>query len=587
MNLHLIQPVIAWARPHRAALAAGMALMTLESLAALALPWLGGQFAGVVWPAGQTPGAAQGWSVATLVALMIAAAAAQAALQFGSGYLLTATGERIVADLKGRVYDHLQALPMGYFHARRLGDSLALVTRDVEQVSSYITHTLVSIAPLLLTVLGAALLMFGIQPWLAALCVVLVPVFVILLRLFGRKLRPLSVALSEEYAASYALFEENLSMLPAIKTFTREPQESQRVQAQVQRIRQLAQREAFINAGLGPMVQLLALSGLLVLLGVAAAQLGSGRLQAAEVVSFLLYAHLLTRPVPLLANVYGQTQLTRAALGRIVHALQQGAEPAGGTPAAPAAPVAPAAPAAQAAPPLRGEIAFEEVHFTYPGREPVLQGLNLHIGAGQTIAIVGPNGSGKSTLTHLLLRLIEPDAGTVRLDGHDIAALPLRGLRQQIGIVPQLPLLFHASVYDNIAYGNPQASAQQVHQAARLACAHEFIEHLPQRYETLIGDRGVRLSGGQQQRVALARALLKNPAILILDEATSMFDPDAEAEFLTIVHQALRGKTVLLITHRPASLALADRVVRMSDGRCLEVTAGGATATQARNRTIS
>ncbi len=577
MNRQLLQPIATWARPHRAALGLAMFLMTLESVAALALPWLGGQFAGRIWPAGTDASATV--SVMSIVLLMIAAAATQALLQFGSGYVLGRTGERVAADLKVRVYDHLQALPMGYFHARRLGDSLALITRDVEQVSSFMTHTLVSIAPLLLTVAGAAIFMFSIQPWLAALCVVLVPGFVVLLRLFGRRLRPLSNALNEEYTASYALFEENLSMLPAIKTFTREPQESLRVKQQSQRICELSERQALIQSGLGPMVQFLALAGLLVLLGVAASQLSAGGMQAAGLVSFLLYAQLLTRPVPLLANVYGQVQLTRAALGRILHALEQPAEglhspvrpePVEGPVDAPSISIQ--THDAGAASPLKGEIQFKDLHFHYPGRDEVLDGLNLHIPAGQTIAIIGANGSGKSTLTHLLLRLVQPDSGQVLIDGQDIAGMHLRQLRQQIAIVPQLPLLFHASVYDNIAYGKPSASTEQVQAAARMACAHGFIELLPQGYDTLIGDRGVRLSGGQQQRVALARALLKNPAILVLDEATSMFDPEAEAEFLSIVHQALKGKTVLLITHRPASLALADRVVKLSQGRCVEET---------------
>jgi subfamily B ATP-binding cassette protein MsbA len=217
-------------------------------------------------------------------------------------------------------------------------------------------------------------------------------------------------------------------------------------------------------------------------------------------------------------------------------------------------------------PHLEGEIAFERVTFEYPGRPPALRQVDLHVAAGETIAIVGPNGAGKSTLAHLLMRLHEPGAGRITIDGIDIASASLASLRRQIGIVPQHVLLFNSSVRENIAYGRPDPSQPEVETAARAARAHEFIVALPSGYETVIGDRGVRLRG-QQQRIALARALLKNPPILILDEATAIFDPQGETEFLEECREVFSKRTVLLITHRPASLAIADRIVRMENGR--------------------
>jgi len=270
-------------------------------------------------------------------------------------------------------------------------------------------------------------------------------------------------------------------------------------------------------------------------------------------VSVLLYGMLLTRPVSGLAGIYGSIQMTRGAAERLMEAFSEAPEPddAGAPPIGPVA----------------GDICFEGVRFGYPGRPLVLKGTDLSIQAGETVAITGENGSGKSTLIHLLMRFADPDAGRIRVDGTDTRAVSIVSLRAQIGLVAQNVLLLNGTVRDNIAYGRPNASAAEIDAAAVAAQARDFIQRLPQGYDTLIGDQGIRLSGGQRQRIALARALLKDPPILVLDEATAMFDPEGEAAFIEECGAVLADRTVILITHRPASLALADRVLRMRHGR--------------------
>lgn len=540
--------ILSLARPWRGVLVLCSLLMLAETLVALAIPWLAGRYAGDLL-GGSTAGAGG------LLVWLVVVLAVQGLLGFVSSWMSGNTAEAVLASLRTRLYDHLQALPLGWFHERRHGDVVALLTYDVERLSGYLTGTLTRLLPLLVSVAGALVLMARIDSRLTLLVLSVVPMFFVVMKVMGRRLRPLSNELQQAYADAMAVAEENLHMLPAIKTFTREPLESARYRAQVDRIVHLSRQERLIYSAMGPTVQFLAAAGMVLVLWL----LGTGQGRSpADMVSFLLYAAVLTRPVGALADVYGQSRQVRGALQRLGEVLLEAPEQAPG--------------GAATLPRVAGEIAFQGLRFAYPGRGPVLQGLDLRIAAGETVALTGANGAGKSTLVHLLMRLIDPTQGTVRIDGHDIAGVSLDSLRRQIGVVPQHVLLFSGTVADNIAYGLPGATAGAVEAAARKAQAHDFIECLPQGYQTLVGDQGVKLSGGQRQRLALARALLKDPPILVLDEATAMFDPEAERSFVTDCHDALARRTVILITHRPASLALADRVLCMDGGVLHDLT---------------
>jgi ATP-binding cassette subfamily B protein len=532
--------------PHRNTLLLILGLLIIESLFSLANPWMAGQL--TILALGSVGSFFN--SINGLLLAWLGLMAATGLVGFASVYLVGSTGEEMASNLRSRVHEHMQILPMSYFQQQRPGDLLTLLSNDSEIISDFVTTTLVQLLPLLTTFVGAFVIMVYLDPVIALMAAVLMPAYFLAMKILGRNIRPISAAWNESWSNLMSLVQENLGLFPAIKAFSREPHEVDRFESRNAELLKWSKKRIYIQALLSPAINLLAGAGLLLLLWIGFKHIQNGQLATADLVSLLLYAAMLTRPVSGLANVYGQVQRTRGAAERLLEFFSEQAEPLYDN-----------------KPPLRqvkGAVDFRDITFAYSGRAAVFTGFNLSIAAGETIALTGPNGAGKSTLAHLLLRFIEPSQGCILIDGTDISEVSLPSLRESVGLVAQNTLLLNGTIAENIAYGRHQASHADLVQAAKAAQAAEFIEQLPNGYDTVIGDQGLRLSGGQRQRLSLARTLLKNPSILILDEATSMFDPSGESSFIEDCREILQRRTVILITHRPASLALANRIIQLN-----------------------
>ena len=541
---------------YRLRLLAVTVLTLANAVLMLAVPWFAGRFLGNVVDASQVSNAAV---AVLLVALMLAIAV----LSVATSLISAQTAQRILADMRLEAYSHVQSLPLAFHEQHRQGDLLTLLTFEVDNLSSFLSDTLARAPSMVLTATGSVVLLFVLDTRVALVIPVLIPAIFLILRLVGRRMREIGSRTQEAEAHLLAEAEKNLETLAAIKAYVAEDHRRAAYSGLVEQARALALRNERIVAFLSPAIALVTgLSVIAIILLVT--DPGGDGVATGELFSILLYAALLTRPMGALAGMFGRYQWAKGILARLEQVFAE-------VPEDPDAGLTPAAPA-------RGALEFAQVEFAYPGREPTLCSARLSIAAGETIALTGRNGAGKSTMLKLAMRLYPLGGGSIRLDGHDIAGLSLRYLRGQFGYVPQRALLFNGTVRENIAFADPAADGARLERAVRLAQAEQFIAALPQGLDTPIGDHGVRLSGGQGQRIALARALLSQPPVLVLDEATAMFDHEAEAAFVGACKAEFVGRTVIIVTHRPASLALADRIIAVEDGGCRELSVAEARA---------
>lgn len=422
--------------PHITTLLLVFVLLTVDSLVALAQPWIAGKLASAALGGG---GGNDFIEIQRILLLWLGLITVKSILGFCTSYIVGNTGERMAARLRKRVYEHMQVLPIGYFQSRQAGESLSLLSNDAMIISSFVTTTLVSLMPLLLTFFGAFYIMTRLDLQIALVAVLLLPVYYLAMKLIGLKIRPIATDWVHAWSRMIAFVEENLGLLPVIKSFGREKREAQRFDSRNTELLMLSKRQILVQSILAPTISFLAASGLLLLLWLGIRHVVIHEITPGDLVSLLLYAMLMTRPISGLASVYGEVQRTRGATDRLVDFFDEQPEPP-----------------EQSLPPLdqvKGHIRFERVSFAYPGRRPLLRDMDLEIKAGETIALTGVNGSGKSTLAYLLMRFIEPTSGRIMIDGRDIRQYSLESIRHSVGLVAQHTLLLNGSVAENIAYG--------------------------------------------------------------------------------------------------------------------------------------
>ena len=485
--------------------------------------------------------------------LIVAALGASTALRF---YLVSWLGERVAGDLRRAVFNHVLSLSPAYFETARTGDILSRLTADIAVLQALVGTAISQSLRNILLAIGAASMLVITSAKLAAITLVVVPVVVLPLILFGRRERKLSRSAQERVADLAATAEETINGLATVQAFTHEAADRARFSAEVERSVGAALRRILSRAILILIVILLGFGAITFSLWVGGRDVIAGRMTGGELSAFVFYAVLLASSLATISEIWGEIQRAAAAADRLLDILATRPEIAG-----------PASPAIL--PPPQGRVAFEGVSFHYPSRPdtPALSDITLALEPGETVALVGPSGAGKTTGLQLLLRFRDPQAGRVLVDGTDIRLVEPQALRGRLGLVAQEPMIFSASVADNIRYGRPEADDAAVLAAARAAAAADFIAALPEGMATHLGARGVTLSGGQRQRIAIARAILRDPPILLLDEATSALDAESEQAVQQALAAAARGRTTLVVAHRLATVRRADRILVMEAGR--------------------
>ncbi|HEX7862775.1 MAG TPA: ABC transporter ATP-binding protein [Verrucomicrobiae bacterium] len=547
---------------------AGAAVLVLAALIDLLQPWpikwlvdyvFGNQTAPgwltKIWPVLGTDNVVGGIT-AVCISILTLAIVYRCGITLGHFFLVRA-GARVVQQLRCHACEHLHRLSVAYHDRNKVGDSLYRVAYDSHAAQSLINGAYVPMANGALMLIGAFIIMLQINVALTLTTMAAAPLFIIIIRGFSKSIDQQSRKYHESESALVSTVQESLSSIRAIQAFTLEPQTSDKFYEQSNR--SLSANEKMTRTQL----VYSACAGLAVSIGTAAVvwvaghQVAAGKLSVGDILVFLAYLGMLYQPMNTFSQSASVIQSARAQLKRVFEIIDS-------------VPDIQDKPSARTLPTVRGAVEFRDVRFGYEPGRPVLNGINLKTEPGQIVALVGRTGAGKTTMASLLLRFYDPTGGAVLLDGHDLRDLKTAWVRKQVSVVLQDPILFSTSVAENIAYGLPGATQEQIQQAALRAQADEFIRNLPNSYETILGERGVNLSGGQRQRLSIARAFLKNAPILVLDEPTSALDVHTEEALLVALRELMKGRTTFIIAHRLSTVRQADLVVVLENGHIIE-----------------
>jgi ATP-binding cassette subfamily B protein/subfamily B ATP-binding cassette protein MsbA len=549
--MRLLLRVLTYLAPYRSLALAALACAILATLVDLAPPWIIKLIIDtVVRPADLNP---LPWLIAALALVYVG----RNVLTGARIRLNNVLEQRVIYDLRKAVYLKLQSLSVRYYDQRASGELVSRVTSDVTNLERIFIDGVESLVMAGLTLVGIAVMLFIMHWQLAVLAFIPIPFLMVGATVFTRRVHALYRVIRQESGRLNAVLQDQLSGIREIFAFNRETYAAARFDAHNRAYCREQLRVARVWSMYSPTMVLLGSLGTLLILGVGSREVVAGRMTLGELVAFLSYLAMFYVPINQIHSVNHMLQHALASGERVFEILD-------------AKPDVVEATGAVTSPRGRGEVRFEQVSFGYRPDVEVIHEMDLALAPGEKVALVGPSGAGKSTLVKLLLRFYDVGSGRIVLDGLDVRDVTLASLREQIGLVPQDPVLFNGTVRENLLFGRPGASDQELEAAARAARAHEFIAAMPEGYDTLVGERGVKLSGGQKQRLAIARALLKDPPIVVLDEATSNIDSETEVQIQDALERLIAGRTTLIIAHRLSTLRSVDRLIVMDHGRIVE-----------------
>lgn len=551
-NFGKLGGIFRFALPYKASFTLGMLFLFFSSLMLLTFPFVAGKLIDAATGKGWVIESVNGIALILLVILFV-----QSLFSFFRVWLFAQVSERSMRDIRVALYNRLVHLPMAFFDKRRTGELISRITADVSLLQDTFSITLAELLRQIITLLAGIGFLFYTTPKLTLFMLAVIPLLVVTAMFFGRFIRKLSKATQDELAAANVIVEETLQSIATVKSFTGEEFESRRYGTGLERVVNVALKAAGFRGAFISFIIFVLFGGIVAVIWYGASLVSAGAMSVGDLVSFVLYTTFIGGSIAGLGDIYGQVQKAIGSSERVLEILEEPAEESAGS---------------SGERRVHGMVSFQDVFFQYPTRPDVwvLRGVDFTIKPGEKVALAGYSGAGKSTIIQLLCRFYHLQKGKISVDGTPLEDWNVRDLRAGIGIVPQEVLLFGGSIRENIAYAKPGATEEEIIEAAKKANAWQFIIKFPEGLDTLVGERGVKLSGGQRQRIAIARAILKNPAILVLDEATSSLDAASEALVQEALDELMKGRTTIVIAHRLATIRKVDRIYMLKDGVIVE-----------------
>lgn len=549
-NFRKLLGVFHFMLPYKWFFTLGMLALFLSSSFVMAFPYITGKLV-------DSATGDSGWllnSIDQIALVMVAILVVQSLLSFVRVYMFAQVSENSMADIRNSLLDKLLRIEMGFFDKRRVGELISRITNDVAFLKETFSTTLAEFfRQITIFVIGVAII-FWESAQLTLVMLSVFPVLIIIAMIFGRFIKKLSTKTQDSLADANVIVEEALQAVSVVKSFTNEDYESKRYRFNLKNVIQLALKTAVYRGAFFSFIIFGLFGAIVLVLWYGAGLVSAGELSIGDLTSFIIYTMFIGASVGGLGDMYGQLQKAVGASERVLEILDEPHEGEGESRHPGMA--------------CEGNIQFRQVKFSYPTRKEieVLKGIDLDIASGSKVALVGHSGAGKSTIIQLLLRFYEPDSGSILLDGKPVNEMDLQDYRHHVGMVPQEVILFGGTIRENIAYGRTNANMEDIREAARKANALDFIESFPERFDTLVGERGIKLSGGQRQRIAIARALLKDPKILVLDEATSSLDAESELLVQQALDELMKNRTTIIIAHRLATIRKVDKIYVLNEG---------------------